>query len=146
MSTAYNSTPLKPGMTVSNGSLLSSLLSSRLYAHAEPGYYADGRFGIRIENVVVVREADTPNRFGDKPYLGFENFTMVRPPSLSPPTCAHHAVQCPIQRTLVDKALMAPDEVAWLDAYHAEVWEKVAPLLKNDERATAWLRKECAPL
>jgi Xaa-Pro aminopeptidase len=43
----------------------------------EPGYYADGRFGIRIENVVVVREVDTPNRFGDKPYLGFENFTMV---------------------------------------------------------------------
>ena len=43
----------------------------------EPGYYADGRFGIRIENVVVVREANTPNNFGDKGYLGFEHLTMV---------------------------------------------------------------------
>lgn len=42
----------------------------------EPGYYADGRFGIRIENVVLVREANTPNNFGDKGYLGFEHVTM----------------------------------------------------------------------
>lgn len=45
---------------------------------AEPGYYADGRFGIRIENVVVVREVKTPNNFGDKGFLGFERLTMVR--------------------------------------------------------------------
>lgn len=44
----------------------------------EPGFYADGRFGIRIENVVVVREADTPNNFGGKGYLRFERVTMVR--------------------------------------------------------------------
>ena len=44
----------------------------------EPGYYADGRYGIRIENVVVVREAKTPNNFGGKGYLGFERLTMVR--------------------------------------------------------------------
>lgn len=44
----------------------------------EPGYYADGRFGIRIENVVIVREAKTPNNFGDKGYLKFEHVTMVR--------------------------------------------------------------------
>ena len=42
----------------------------------EPGYYADGKFGIRIENVMLVREADTPNNFGDKGYLRFENVTM----------------------------------------------------------------------
>ncbi|KAG2145177.1 hypothetical protein DEU56DRAFT_195577 [Suillus clintonianus] len=46
---AYNSTSLKVGMTVSN----------------EPGYYADGRYGIRIESVVIVREAKTPNNFGN---------------------------------------------------------------------------------
>ena len=57
---ALNSAPLKAGMTVSN----------------EPGYYADGRFGIRIENIVLVREAKTPNNFGDKGYLCFENVTM----------------------------------------------------------------------
>lgn len=42
----------------------------------EPGYYADGRFGIRIENIVLVRDANTPNNFGDKGYLGFEHVTM----------------------------------------------------------------------
>ena len=55
-----NNTPLKAGMTVSN----------------EPGYYADGKFGIRIESIVLVREVKTPNNFGDKGYLGFENVTM----------------------------------------------------------------------
>jgi Xaa-Pro aminopeptidase len=42
----------------------------------EPGYYADGRFGIRIENIVLVRQVDTPNNFGDKGFLGFEHVTM----------------------------------------------------------------------
>ncbi|KAG6808310.1 hypothetical protein H0H92_004561 [Tricholoma furcatifolium] len=56
----YNNTPLKAGMTVSN----------------EPGYYADGRFGIRIESIVLVRDIKTPNNFGDKGYLGFERVTM----------------------------------------------------------------------
>ncbi|KAF9494779.1 Creatinase/aminopeptidase [Pleurotus eryngii] len=126
---AYNSSPLKPGMTVSNGS--SSLPSLRLTAVisfplAEPGYYADGKFGIRIENIVLVRKADTPNNFGDKGYLGFEHVTMA-----------------PIHTKLVDAELLSKDERAWLNAYHAEVLEKVAPLLKNDERALRWLTKEC---
>lgn len=43
----------------------------------EPGYYADGKWGIRIENVVCVRQAETPNNFGNKGYYGMENFTMV---------------------------------------------------------------------
>ena len=57
---AYNAAALKPGMTISN----------------EPGYYADGRFGIRIESIVLVRDAQTPNNFGDKGYFGFEHITM----------------------------------------------------------------------
>ncbi|THV07177.1 Creatinase/aminopeptidase [Dendrothele bispora CBS 962.96] len=107
---ACNETPLKKGMTVSN----------------EPGYYADGKFGIRIENVVIVKEVQTPNNFGDKGYLGFERLTM-----------------CPIQTKLLDQKLLALDEVKWLNDYHAEVWQKVSPLLKNDERALKWLEKEC---
>lgn len=43
----------------------------------EPGYYADGKWGIRIESVVIVREAKTPNNFGKNGYLGFERVTMV---------------------------------------------------------------------
>jgi Xaa-Pro aminopeptidase len=42
----------------------------------EPGYYADGKYGIRIEDIVLVKEAKTPNNFADKGYLGFENVTM----------------------------------------------------------------------
>lgn len=42
----------------------------------EPGYYADGRFGIRIESIILVKEAKTPHNFGDKGYLGFEHVTL----------------------------------------------------------------------
>lgn len=58
---AYNDVALVEGMVMSN----------------EPGYYADGKFGIRIENIVVVRRADTPNNFGGKGYLELERVTMV---------------------------------------------------------------------
>ncbi|KAI0075951.1 Creatinase/aminopeptidase [Panus rudis PR-1116 ss-1] len=109
----YNNTALKSGMTVSN----------------EPGYYEDGKYGIRIENVVVVREAKTPNNFGNKGFLKFERVTM-----------------CPIHKNLVDASLLSAAEREWLDAYHAEVFEKVSPLLKNDARALAWLKRETSPL
>ncbi|KAJ7074966.1 peptidase M24, structural domain-containing protein [Mycena belliarum] len=110
---AYNSTALKAGMTVSN----------------EPGYYADGRFGIRIENIVLVRQVDTPNNFGDKGFLGFEHVTM-----------------CPIQTKLVDESLFTAEEKRWLNDYHAEVFAKVSGLLKNDQRALAWLERECSAI
>ncbi|KAJ7474540.1 putative Xaa-Pro aminopeptidase P [Mycena galericulata] len=110
---AYNSTALKPGMTVSN----------------EPGYYADGRFGIRIENIVLVREVKTPNNFGNKGYLGFEHVTMS-----------------PMQTKLIDKSLFTAEEVRWLNEYHAEVLEKVSPLLQNDTRALEWLKRECTAI
>lgn len=58
---AYNDTPLQVGHVLSN----------------EPGYYADGKWGIRIENVVVTQPADTLHNFGEKGYLKFEHFTMV---------------------------------------------------------------------
>ena len=67
-----------------------STLPFSLQAHnkTEPGYYADGEYGVRIENVVVVREAQTPNNFGNKGFLGFERVTMVLPVSpIFPRTC-----------------------------------------------------------
>ena len=63
--------PLKEGMVISN----------------EPGYYADGKFGIRIENVQVIKMVETRENFGGKGYLGFEYFTMVSAPSLWPDEC-----------------------------------------------------------
>ncbi|KAI0646631.1 Creatinase/aminopeptidase [Trametes meyenii] len=109
----YNNTPLKPGMTVSN----------------EPGYYADGQFGIRIENIVIVRTAQTPNNFGDKGYLRFEHVTL-----------------CPMGKNLIDVSLLSIKEREWLDAYHAEILQKVGPLVEKDERALRWLKRECSPL
>jgi Xaa-Pro aminopeptidase len=50
----------------------------------EPGYYADGKWGIRIENVVVVKMAETPNNFGNKGYLELEHVTMVSLTALAP--------------------------------------------------------------
>ncbi|KAJ7096044.1 peptidase M24, structural domain-containing protein [Mycena epipterygia] len=110
---SYNSTALQPGMTVSN----------------EPGYYADGRFGIRIENIVLVRQVDTPNNFGDKGFLGFEHVTM-----------------CPIQTKLIDKTLFTAEEVRWLNEYHAEIFGKVSGLLQNDPRALEWIKRECSAI
>ncbi|EWC45631.1 putative Xaa-Pro aminopeptidase P [Drechslerella stenobrocha 248] len=94
----------------------------------EPGYYEDGEFGIRIENIILVVPAKTEYQFGEKPYWGFETVTMV-----------------PMCRKLVDVSLLAPDEKTYLDNYHKEVWEKTSPLLQHDERALKWLKRETEP-
>jgi Xaa-Pro aminopeptidase len=92
----------------------------------EPGYYKTGAYGIRIENLqVVTPAADIPG--GERPMLGFEQLTMA-----------------PIDRRLVDKALLSAEEIAQLDAYHASVLARIGPLLDGD--AQAWLHEVCAPL
>jgi Xaa-Pro aminopeptidase len=91
----------------------------------EPGYYEDGKFGIRIENVMIIKEVQTPNNFGGRGYLGFEHVTVV-----------------PIQTKLIAKELLLPEEVAWINEYHKEVFEKVSPLLEKGSRAYNWLERE----
>ncbi|MDB5459309.1 MAG: aminopeptidase family protein, partial [Caulobacteraceae bacterium] len=92
----------------------------------EPGYYKTGAYGIRIESLqVVTPAADIPG--GERPMLGFEQLTMA-----------------PIDRRLVDKALLSAEEIAQLDAYHASVLARIGPLLDGD--AQAWLHEVCAPL
>ena len=54
--------------------------------------------------------------------------------------------RCPIHKNLVDVGLLNEQEKKWLDDYHAETWEKVSPLLKDDTRALEWLKRECSPL
>lgn len=94
----------------------------------EPGYYEDGNFGIRIENVIVVGEAKTEHRFGDKEYLGFEHVTMV-----------------PMCQKLIDRSLLTDEETTWLNAYHQEVAEKTMPFF-TDERTRKWVERETAPI
>jgi Xaa-Pro aminopeptidase len=107
---APNSVALKPGMILSN----------------EPGYYKPGGYGIRIENLQVVTEAeDIPG--GERPMHGFETLTLA-----------------PIDRTLAVKALLSEAELDWLNAYHARVLAVVGPQVEPEVRA--WLEQACAPI
>jgi Xaa-Pro aminopeptidase len=92
----------------------------------EPGYYKTGEYGIRIESLVVVAPVPSP-RGGEVTLYGFETLTLA-----------------PIDRTLVDPALLTPAETAWLDAYHARVREAIAP--KVDRETAAWLAQATQPL
>jgi Xaa-Pro aminopeptidase len=108
----YSEVPLAVGNVISN----------------EPGYYEDGNYGIRIENVIMVKEAETKYKFGEKAYLGFEHVTMV-----------------PMCRKLIDVELLSGGEKEWLNKYHEEVLEKTGHFFKDDERTRRWLERECAP-
>ncbi|KAI9700392.1 MAG: hypothetical protein M1836_002407 [Candelina mexicana] len=95
----------------------------------EPGYYEDGKFGIRIENIIMAKEVKTSHTFGDKPYLGFEHVTMV-----------------PMCRKLIDETLLTQKEKQWLNDYHAEVIEKTKGFFKKDSREMRWLERETQPI
>lgn len=94
----------------------------------EPGYYEDGKFGIRIENLVEVVEKETEFNFGEKEYLGFRRLTLV-----------------PIDRSMVELELLTTDEIKWLDNYHKEVWERLSPLIEPG-KCLNWLREQTRPL
>eukprot|EP00735_Rhodelphis_limneticus_P006112 TRINITY_DN18471_c0_g1::TRINITY_DN18471_c0_g1_i1::g.2809::m.2809 TRINITY_DN18471_c0_g1::TRINITY_DN18471_c0_g1_i1::g.2809 ORF type:complete len:592 (+),score=155.53,sp/B0DZL3/AMPP1_LACBS/50.42/0.0,Peptidase_M24/PF00557.19/6.8e-39,Peptidase_M24/PF00557.19/3.7e+03,Creatinase_N/PF01321.13/3.2e-14,Creatinase_N/PF01321.13/0.13 TRINITY_DN18471_c0_g1_i1:141-1778(+) len=105
---------IEPNMTVTN----------------EPGYYEAGAFGIRIENVMISRETQTPNQFDGKKFLGFETITFV-----------------PLDRKLIDVSALTNEERAWIDHYHAECLQKVMPQLGESEKeARSWLENACRPL
>ena len=91
----------------------------------EPGYYKQGHFGIRIENLVLVEPRQIENAEGD--YLGFETLTFV-----------------PIDRSLVDKGMLSPDEIAWWENYHRKVFSLLAPQLDGED--LTWLERQCAAL
>lgn len=101
--------PLREGMILSN----------------EPGFYAAGEYGIRLENLLLVVPAELP--LATRPFLRFETLTLA-----------------PFERALIEPSLLTPAERAWLDAYHARVLAEVGPLLEPD--VAAWLALACAPL
>jgi Xaa-Pro aminopeptidase len=80
----------------------------------EPGYYEDGAFGIRIENLCITIPSVTPNSFNAPQYCQFETITL-----------------CPIQLSLINFTLMTPSEINWLNNYHRSVREKLEPLMKE---------------
>ncbi|MEL7190715.1 MAG: aminopeptidase family protein P, partial [Pseudomonadota bacterium] len=91
----------------------------------EPGYYKQDAFGIRIENLVLTVERDIAGAEGR--YLGFDTLTFV-----------------PLDRRLIDKSLLTPSEIAWVDDYHSQVRELLVPQLEGEDRA--WVERETAPL
>ncbi len=105
-----NSVALRPGMIVSN----------------EPGYYKQGAYGIRIENLQVVTPP-APIAGGERPMLGFETLTLA-----------------PIDRALVVKEMLTAEDLAQLDAYHARVLAVIGPTVDAETRG--WLEEACAPL
>ncbi|CAA2960934.1 probable Xaa-Pro aminopeptidase P [Olea europaea subsp. europaea] len=103
--------PLQPSMTVTD----------------EPGYYEDGNFGIRLENVLIVKEADTKFNFGGKGYLSFEHITWA-----------------PYQRKLIDESLLVAEEIEWLNNYNSKCREILAPYLNTTEME--WLKQATEPI
>ena len=97
-----NKVALKPGMIVSN----------------EPGYYKEGAWGIRIENLVCVTQVEIAG--AEKDMLGFETLTLA-----------------PIDRNLVERSLLTEGEREWLNGYHARVREVLGPLV--DKKTAKWL-------
>lgn len=104
-----SSVALEAGMIVSN----------------EPGYYLEGAYGIRMENLVAVVPAEPGE--DDSPFYEFETLTLA-----------------PIDRALIDPAAMSPRELQWLNEYHARVYREVGPQL--DDATRAWLAEATAPL
>lgn len=102
-------TPLEPGMILSN----------------EPGYYREGAFGIRIENLIAVEPRDIKG--AERDMLGFETLTMI-----------------PIDRRLIEVGLLTKGEKAWLDAYHARLRKALWPRL--DKASRSWLKDATLPL
>ncbi|MEY8830559.1 aminopeptidase P family protein [Sedimentitalea sp. XS_ASV28] len=104
--------PLEPGMILSN----------------EPGYYREGAFGIRIENLLVVEDASTPpDGDAEREMLCWKTLTFV-----------------PIDRRLIDTDMLSPDDRKWLNNYHCDVREKIAP--RVGKSAQMWLDAATAPI
>lgn len=109
-----NEPALEPGMTTS----------------IEPGYYERDHYGIRIENICLVKSLTAPHKLGaGVELLGFEPLTLI-----------------PFQRKLIDTSLLTHEDKAYLDNYHARVWDTISPLLSDadDTEALEWLRHNTA--
>ncbi|MCP1638226.1 aminopeptidase P family protein [Kerstersia gyiorum] len=99
-------------------------LEAGMVTSNEPGLYRPGQWGIRIENLVLAVPAGE-TEFGD--FLAFETLTL-----------------CPIDTRCMDISLLREDELRWLDGYHADVRQRLAPLLQGE--ALHWLEQRTEPL
>jgi Xaa-Pro aminopeptidase len=100
-------------------------LAAGMLLSNEPAYYRPGDYGIRIENLILVEPRAVPG--AEREMMGFETLTLA-----------------PIDRALIEPGLLTPDEIAWLDAYHARVLETLRHAL--DPETLAWCEAATRPL
>ncbi|NWQ85907.1 XPP2 aminopeptidase, partial [Burhinus bistriatus] len=100
-------------------------LTAGMFTSIEPGYYRDGEFGIRIEDVALVVEVQTK-----KPFLTFEVVSLV-----------------PYDRNLIDLSLLSPEQIRYLNAYYETIRARVGPELQRQqlEEEYHWLQKSTEP-
>ncbi|KAI7815714.1 Xaa-Pro APN2 [Rhyzopertha dominica] len=106
-------------------------LDEGMFLSNEPGYYEDGKFGLRIEDVVEVVKANTPYNFKEKGFLTFDTITLV-----------------PKQQKLIHTSMLTDAEVTLLNAYHQKCRDVVGPLLERQGQIEAknWLWRETTPI
>ncbi|OCT65972.1 hypothetical protein XELAEV_18042226mg [Xenopus laevis] len=106
-------------------------LTKGMFTSIEPGYYHDGHFGIRIEDIVLIVEAKTEHMFGGEPYLAFESVTLV-----------------PYDRNLIDTSIMTDVQIDYVDKYNKKIKDQVGPELQkqNLHEEYKWLEKNTRPL
>ncbi|XP_061862958.1 xaa-Pro aminopeptidase 2 [Colius striatus] len=109
-----NNVPLAPGM----------------FTSIEPGYYRDGEFGIRIEDIALVVEAQTEHQSGDEPFLTFEVVSLV-----------------PYDRNLIDLNLLSPEQIQYLNNYYETIRARVGPELQRQQlqEEHRWLQRSTEP-
>jgi Xaa-Pro aminopeptidase len=100
-------------------------LAAGMIISNEPGYYKAGEYGIRIENLVLVVPREIEG--AEKEMLGFETLTFA-----------------PIDRRLIDAEMLMPEELVWLNCYHAHVLARIGPSLSGAD--LEWLQQACAPI
>ena len=99
----------------------SATLKAGMLTSIEPGFYKENAFGIRIENLYYIKQSKNPQ------YLEFEVLTLA-----------------PLDKKLINKYLLTPDEIKWIDTYHSQVFNKLKKYLSKQE--LEWLKSSCSPL
>ena len=92
----------------------------------EPGYYKQGKFGIRLENILLIKKPIIPYG-GNRPMLSTETLTLV-----------------PFDKKLIDKTLLNCQEIDWINSYHQQVLDLLKPLI--NKKTGIWLKGKCSPL
>ncbi|XP_014377241.1 xaa-Pro aminopeptidase 2 isoform X1 [Alligator sinensis] len=105
-------------------------LTTGMFTSIEPGYYQDGEFGIRIEDVALVVETQTEHKVGDKPFLTFEVVSLV-----------------PYDRNLIDVRLLSAEQIQYLNSYYETIRHRVGPELQRRQlqEEYEWMRSNTEP-